>query len=37
MVKWIERIELVDSYEQLGDGRGGWREDNMFYSPAVAI
>ena len=37
MVKWIARIELIDDYRHLGQGQGGWREDNMFYSPAVAI
>jgi DMSO/TMAO reductase YedYZ molybdopterin-dependent catalytic subunit len=37
MVKWIQRIELIDDYARLGKGQGGWREDNMFYSPAVAI
>jgi sulfoxide reductase catalytic subunit YedY len=37
MVKWIARIELIDDYSGLGKGQGGWREDNMFYSPAVAI
>ena len=37
MVKWIRAIELIDDYRDVGAGRGGWREDNMFYSPTVAI
>jgi sulfoxide reductase catalytic subunit YedY len=37
MVKWIERIELIDDYARIGQGQGGWREDNMFYSSAAAI
>ena len=37
MVKWIERIELIEDYRRIGLGQGGWREDHMFYSPAVAI
>ncbi|MGH3319516.1 MAG: molybdopterin-dependent oxidoreductase [Streptosporangiaceae bacterium] len=31
MVKWIDRIELIDDYSRIGDGMGGWREDNMYY------
>ena len=31
MVKWVDRIEFIDDYSQLGDGMGGWREDNMYY------
>jgi methionine sulfoxide reductase catalytic subunit len=37
MVKWIDRIELIDDYGRIGLGQGGWREDHMYYSPAVAI
>jgi DMSO/TMAO reductase YedYZ molybdopterin-dependent catalytic subunit len=37
MVKWIRAIELVDDYSQIGQGQGGWREDNAFYSQTVAI
>lgn len=31
MVKWVDRIELIDEYTHLGAGMGGWREDNMYY------
>ncbi|MGH3630375.1 MAG: molybdopterin-dependent oxidoreductase, partial [Sciscionella sp.] len=31
MVKWVDRIELIDDYSRLGAGMGGWREDNMYY------
>ena len=37
MVKWITSIELIDDYRKIGAGQGGWREDNMFYSPTVGI
>ena len=37
MVKWVRSIELIDDYRCVGAGQGGWREDNMFYSPTVAI
>lgn len=31
MVKWIERIEFVESYEDVGKGFGGKNEDDEFY------
>jgi DMSO/TMAO reductase YedYZ molybdopterin-dependent catalytic subunit/thiosulfate reductase cytochrome b subunit len=31
MVKWVDRIDLIDDYTGLGAGMGGWREDNMYY------
>lgn len=31
MVKWIDRIEFIDDYSRIGEGMGGWREDNMYY------
>jgi methionine sulfoxide reductase catalytic subunit len=31
MVKWVDRIELINDYSRLGEGMGGWREDNMYY------
>ncbi|WP_046300519.1 molybdopterin-dependent oxidoreductase [Mycobacterium sp. UM_Kg27] len=31
MVKWINQIEFVDDYAHIGKGRGGWREDNVYY------
>jgi hypothetical protein len=37
MVKWIRAIELVEDYSRIGKGQGGWREDYVYYSQAVAI
>jgi methionine sulfoxide reductase catalytic subunit len=31
MVKWIERIELVESEKLLGEGEGGQNEDDEYY------
>jgi hypothetical protein len=32
MAKWINRIEFVSDYHAIGQGMGGWREDNEGYS-----
>ena len=37
MAKWVERIEFVDDYSNIGEGMGGWREDNVFYDRDVGI
>ena len=37
MAKWIERIEFVSDYKMIGEGMGGWREDNVFYDRDVGI
>jgi sulfoxide reductase catalytic subunit YedY len=37
MAKWIERIEFVSDYSNIGEGMGGWREDNVFYDQDVGI
>ncbi|MBV9142349.1 MAG: cytochrome b/b6 domain-containing protein [Pseudonocardiales bacterium] len=37
MAKWIERIEFISGYRGIGEGMGGWREDNVFYDKDVAI
>lgn len=37
MVKWIERIEFVSDYSGVGEGMGGWREDNVYYDKDVEI
>jgi sulfoxide reductase catalytic subunit YedY len=37
MAKWIDRIEIVSDYSQIGEGMGGWREDNVFYDRDVGI
>jgi len=31
MVKWIERIEFIESEKQLGDGEGGKNEDEEYF------
>jgi sulfoxide reductase catalytic subunit YedY len=37
MAKWIDRIEFVSDYSNIGEGMGGWREDNVFYDRDVGI
>lgn len=37
MAKWIERIEFVSDYSNIGEGMGGWREDNVFYDKNVEV
>ncbi len=37
MVKWIKSIELVEDYRRIGQGQGGWREDQQFYVNAAGI
>jgi thiosulfate reductase cytochrome b subunit len=37
MAKWIERIEVISEYDGIGDGMGGWREDNVHYDISVGI
>ena len=37
MAKWIDRIEFVSDYKNIGEGMGGWREDNVFYDRDVGI
>jgi DMSO/TMAO reductase YedYZ molybdopterin-dependent catalytic subunit len=37
MVKWIRAIELVADYAHLGQGEGGWREDQQHYETIAAI
>lgn len=31
MCKWVERIEVIGEYADIGKGRGGWWEDVDFY------
>jgi DMSO/TMAO reductase YedYZ molybdopterin-dependent catalytic subunit len=31
MVKWIERIEFIESEKQLGKGEGGANEDDEYF------
>jgi DMSO/TMAO reductase YedYZ molybdopterin-dependent catalytic subunit len=37
MVKWIRSIELVSDYRHLGQGQGGWREDQQYYTTWAGI
>lgn len=37
MTKWVRRIEFVSDYNRIGEGMGGWREDNVFYDKNVEI
>lgn len=37
MVKWLRSIEFVSDYQHIGKGRGGHREDNMYYDITAAI
>ena len=37
MVKWIQAIEFVHDYAQLGSGQGGYNEDHEFYGNRMSI
>ena len=37
MVKYLHSIELVESYREIGDGQGGYREDVQFYGSEAGI
>lgn len=37
MVKWIRSIELVHDYQHVGQGQGGWREDQQYYTTHAGI
>jgi len=37
MVKWIQAIEFVRDYAQLGSGQGGYNEDHEFYGNRQSI
>ncbi|WP_019810783.1 molybdopterin-dependent oxidoreductase [Saccharomonospora halophila] len=37
MAKWIKRIEIISDYAPIGQGMGGWREDNVFFDKNVEI
>ena len=36
MAKWINRIEVVNSFKHIGKGQGGWRDDVLHYYPLDA-
>jgi len=37
MVKWIKAIEFVADTHDIGQGQGGWREDQQYYANAAGI
>lgn len=37
MAKYLKSIEFVDSFEQVGQGRGGYREDTVFFDWEASI
>lgn len=37
MVKYIKAIQFVESYRQVGKGKGGWPEDNLYRSREASI
>ncbi|MEI7519027.1 MAG: molybdopterin-dependent oxidoreductase [Mycobacteriaceae bacterium] len=37
MVKWIEAVEFVESYEHLGGGYGGYNEDHEYFGFRMPI
>ena len=37
MVKWVVGIEFVADVTDIGQGMGGWREDQQFYANAAGI
>ncbi|MFC6837804.1 molybdopterin-dependent oxidoreductase [Halomarina ordinaria] len=36
MAKWVNRIEFVEDFEDIGKGKGGWRDDVLNYYPNSA-
>ena len=37
MVKYLRAIEFVENYQNIGQGQGGWPEDNIYRSPEAGI
>jgi DMSO/TMAO reductase YedYZ molybdopterin-dependent catalytic subunit/thiosulfate reductase cytochrome b subunit len=37
MVKWVRSMELIDRYDDIGAGCGGWRADVLHYSRLAPI
>jgi DMSO/TMAO reductase YedYZ molybdopterin-dependent catalytic subunit len=37
MVKYLRAIEVVDTYVPIGDGQGGYREDQQYYDKVASI
>jgi DMSO/TMAO reductase YedYZ molybdopterin-dependent catalytic subunit len=36
MAKWVSAIEFVESFADIGQGQGGWRDDVLNYYPLDA-
>ena len=37
MTKWIKSIELVDDFSKIGQGQGGYREDDQYFGTEAEI
>lgn len=36
MAKWVTGIEFVEDFDDIGKGKGGWRDDVLQYYPNSA-
>ena len=37
MVKYLRAIEFVEDFKNIGQGQGGWRDDNQYYGQGAGI
>jgi hypothetical protein len=37
MVKYLRAIEFVENFKNIGQGQGGWRDDNQYYGQGAGI
>ena len=37
MTKWIKSIEIVDDFSKIGEGQGGYREDDQYFGTQAEI
>ncbi len=37
MAKWVRRLKLIESYDDIGAGHGNWRADYLYYSEFAPI
>jgi hypothetical protein len=37
MVKWVRAIEFVETYATVGEGEGGYNEDNEYFGEMANI
>ena len=35
--KWLKSIELVEDYRKVGEGQGGYREDDQYFGTGAEI